>query len=68
MKLFLMWNCYSVLTNGEIEVKLAFSKYSVGIDVNDLPDGVVFGQDNRGKYYLNGKPAHIEMRIAKEEF
>jgi len=51
------WQAY--LTNGEISCKIHFSKYSCGINP---PDGVIFGQDNAGNYYLNGKKAWITYR------
>jgi len=59
---------YSVLTNGEIEIEIegpCGRDRSAGIHI---PDGVVFGQDNRGNYYLNGIPARIEMRHQHFEF
>ena len=52
---------YSVLTNGEVEFEIKCSKYSCGID----PGKHVFGQDGYGNYFIDGKPAHVEMRERK---
>lgn len=54
---------YPVLTNGEIEFRLNVlpGKWEGGTFGN-LPDGVILGQDNSGKLYLNGKPAVVEHR------
>lgn len=55
---------YSVLTNGNIEFRLELMnpKWAGGTFAH-LPDGVILGTDNKGNYYLNGKPAHIEQRM-----
>lgn len=54
---------YPVLTNGEIEFRLNIlaGKWMGGM-FGELPDGVIFGQDNSGNLYLNGIPAKIEHR------
>lgn len=57
---------YSVLTNGEIELRIKFSKNGCGVDPGDLPDGAIIGHDNCGNIYINGKIAKIEFR--KEEW
>lgn len=53
---------YPVLTNGEIEIDIRSSKNDCYFD---LPDGVIFGEDNKGNYYLNGKPAYVEHRMTR---
>ena len=53
---------YPVLTNGEIEIDIRSSKNDCCID---LPDGVIFGEDNKGNFYLNGKPAYVEHRMER---
>lgn len=52
---------YTVITNGEVEFEIKCSKYSCGIDPGDH----IFGQDGNGHYFIDGKPAHIEMRERK---
>lgn len=49
----------SYLTNGEIDLEIVGNRNGCGVD---LPDGVIFSQDNCGNMWLNNKPAHIEIR------
>lgn len=62
MKQICMIRLYPVLTNGEIEIDIRSSRSDCYLN---LPDGVIFGEDNKGHYYLNGKPAHIEHRMER---
>ena len=57
MRLWKQW--IPVLTDGHIECRIKGSRFSCGVEV---PDGVIFGQDNAGNMYLNGKPAWITYR------
>jgi len=47
------------LTDGEIYCEIKGFRYDCGVKV---PDGVIFGQDNAGNYYLNGKKAWITYK------
>lgn len=50
---------YSVLTNGSDEVEIVCGRYTCGINP---PPGMVFSVIN-GEYFLNGKPAWVELKI-----
>ena len=49
---------YSVLTNGETELRINCGRFDCGVD----PKGHIVGQDGYGRYYIDGKEAHIEIR------
>ncbi len=54
---------YSVLTNGETTLEIHGSRHGCGVD----PGCHVFGQDGFGNLFIDGKPAHIEIRIKEWE-
>lgn len=53
---------YSVLTNGITEFEIHGSRHECSID----PASHVFGQDGFGNLYIDGLPAHIEVRCKGE--
>lgn len=54
---------YSVLTNGETDLPLTPIRYGSGVN----PGNHVYGQDGYGNHYIDGKPAHIEVRIIESK-
>lgn len=53
---------HSVLTNGETELEIIASKNDCGVN----PGSHIFGQDGLGNMYIDGKPAHVEIRERKD--
>ena len=52
---------YSVLTNGVTELEIICSRYNCGIN----PGSHIIAQDGLGHIYIDGLPAHIEIREEK---
>ena len=52
---------YSVLTNGETELEIQYSRFDCGVD----PGTHIFGQDGYGNLYIDGKPARVDIRIER---
>lgn len=59
MQFYKDWKQYiSVLTNGETELEITCSRYYCHVD----PGRHIYGQDGLGNMYIDGKPAHVEIR------
>lgn len=57
------WEAY--LTNGEVCAEIIPCKDKAAICP---PDGVIYGEDNKGNMYLDGKPAWVAYRHTRIDF